>query len=137
MAAVKQASLVFRDSEDNKATMRFEGSALSSRQNVMDFLSALIPYTTCVRQRAIYRDFFVYAYATPASGHVDTKAIINAVDSDGKTHSWSLPGFNKTPTKTKNGYRVSDSDLEAILTIIETYTGLTLTPLESPVVIKQ
>lgn len=133
MANVKQGVLVWKDSKQNKARMFFEGSGITF-DKMKTLSTALLAYTDAVKEKAIFKDVQQYVSATPATGHEDTKAVITAIDNEGKIHKWRLPSWNGTTVKTKSGYRVDETELAAIVADIATATGLTLTPLESPVI---
>lgn len=130
--SIKKGVVTFMDSEKNFASMRFEGVADLTALGVLE--TALLVLSNGAAKRRAIVEADILSPATPVAGHVDTKAIITAQDSDGHIHRWSLPSFDGTSIKTKDGFRMDDTELATIVAAIATATGLTLTALESPVI---
>lgn len=130
--SVKKGVVTFMDSEKNFASMRFEGVADLTALTTLETALAVLSDGNPKRRAIVEAD--ILSPATPATGHVDTKGIITAQDSDGHIHRWSLPSFDGTSVKIKGGYRMDDTELATVVAAIATATGLTLTPLESPVI---
>lgn len=132
MAAVTKAVITFMDTKRNFSSMTFEGVATRAAMETLQ--GVLEGYTACNTKRNAFHDISVLSPATPVGANRDRKAIINTQDDVGHVHSWEIPGYNGATTQEKEGERVEDVALTAIVAAIATATGLSLTALESPVI---
>lgn len=130
--SVKKGVITIMDSEKNFASMRFEGVADLTALTTLETAVLVLTDGNAKRRAIVEAD--ILSPATPASGHVDKKGVVTTQDSDGHIHRWSIPSFSGTEIKTKDGYRMDDTELATIVAAIATATGMTLTALESPVI---
>jgi hypothetical protein len=132
MSTIK-GTITWKDLKGNHSTSRFKGAAGKTLADVTTLKTALSAMSDChVRAEGfIEKNYF----AVDGAGAIDDKAIVTGSDSDGEVHKWGISGYNGTPQQDNDGYIMADSDRTTALAAIETFTGLSLSAMRSPVII--
>lgn len=132
---VRDGFITWVDEKGNKVTNSFPRNTACTVGDMITLKNVLLNYTACDTAKYGFREYNVRVpYDQLNPGHVDTKARIVAMDTDGKVYKWHLSAYNGPTEKEKQGYKIPDATAETIVAAIATFTQKTLTALRCPVI---